>query len=149
MHVGAGKAPFTVHSPAGLTLHGGQSNVTLLTIPGYGELVADCTSGSPASAGAQVFYINGSTAAAAWFGGTAHPSGPAVFDLAPGHGASLTRVQSVDPAQSDLIVQYSTRSGLFVFQHVATAQVDQSFDESSSTCQFVGQAIAGPGSLPS
>lgn len=133
---------------AGLTLHGGQSNVTLLTIPGYGQLTADCTAGSAAD-GAQVFYINGTTAATAWAGGTAHPSGPVIFDLAAGHGISLTGLPSTTSAQSDLTVQYTTKSGLLVFQHIATAQVDQSFDESTSTCQFVAQATAGPGSQPS
>jgi hypothetical protein len=169
LHVGKGKAPLTVNSATqvanlnaslldgmaatgfvhgggqarafGFTLTGTQHDVKLLSVPGYGELTADCVAGT----GADVFYFNLSNSAQdAWISRTNASLGPFEITLAPFDG-----IRVLDPSagtqRADLMVHYTSASGRLVFQHVATAGVLD--DSSSAACQFVAETVAGPASL--
>jgi hypothetical protein len=169
LHVGKGKAPLTVNSGTqvanlnaslldgeaatgfvngggqarafGFTLTGTQRNVKLLSVPGYGELTADCVTGT----GADVFYFNlSSSAEDVWISRATAFLGPFEITLAPSHGIGVLDPSTVTE-RADLMVHYTSASGRLVFQHVATAGVLD--NSSSAACQFVAETIAGPASL--
>jgi hypothetical protein len=121
-----------------LTLSPGSSK-ELLAIPGYGQLSADCE----CSEGI-VDYVNGSHTVDAWtssidqLGDAAseyhvNPSGTSPILAIKGAGTD---------AQVRLLLHFTTTSGFFVIQHVAT--VDAAVHESGGTsCEFIASTVAG------
>jgi hypothetical protein len=171
LQVAAGKAPFTVNSATqvanlnaslldgvaatgfvqgggqarsfGFTLTGSQSNVKLLSVPGYGELTATCTEGI----GGTVFYFNlSSSVESVWGSVSGNSLGPFVITLGPSQGFAVLS-PSVSVGQADVTIHYSTASGPLVFQHVATAEVQEVYEAGPSSCDFVAHGMAGPASL--
>ena len=170
LKVGAGTAPMTVNSATqvpdlnasflgglssanyihgggqyqsfGFTLSGDQ-NATLLTLPGYGSLTAHCgttvdqvgvffNAASPVEVW-QNFASGGSTSQAL---NAADPS--RTFGLFSG---------SYAPAWDQVLIHYTTVSGFFVVQHVATVFVAADLEGTGSDCHFVAEAITSSGRL--
>ena len=127
-------------------MNSGDGPRELLAIPGYGQLMAHCE-------GTEAFieYVNGSHHVDAWFFGADNQP-------APNPDEAFVREQKIDPGtthpgpvaikgagkigQARMMLHYTTASGFFVIEHVAT--VDASAMESGNTsCTFVASAVAG------
>jgi hypothetical protein len=111
----------------------------LLAIPGYGQLQAECE-GSEAI----ITYVNGSHTVDAW-NSTIDNLGAVAqeFQVSP---SGLLFPVAVKGAGTDgqvrLLLHYTTTSGFFVIQHVAT--VDAAAHETGGTsCTFVASTVAG------
>lgn len=129
-----------------LTLTPTTTDKELLSIPGYGQLTAFCYTGD-----ARVRYVNGSHSVRAWVSiigdDTFIPATADLFDVPPS-GVMLLPVasaaQPVSAVQSRMMLQYTTTSGLFTLQHVATVDVAWRWSVDGPTCSFVASTVAGP-----
>jgi hypothetical protein len=116
----------------------------VLAIPGYGQLSADCENGT-GFAGV-VRYRNGSHHVDLWLwshdptlgerqGGTGlDPSSGAVLVAANGAGSS---------GQVRALLHYTTTSGFFTIQHVATVDAAVLLSADGTSCTFVASTVSG------
>jgi hypothetical protein len=111
----------------------------LLAIPGFGQLKADCEGGE-----ANVIYVNGSHTVDAWnatidnLGAVAQENqvSPTGLDFPVG-------VKGADTdGQARFLLHYTTTSGFFVIQHVATVDV-AAHETGGTSCTFVASTVAG------
>lgn len=172
LRVGAGKPPFTVNSKTqvanlnasllgglasasfvqgggdahayALTLTGNQSNVLLLSVPGFGSFRANCSTGL----GGQSFitYANGPKVVDVWENESdrtplAYHEDPfPAFTTLPVGGAL-----NDSTTWTELMIHYTTRSGVFFLQHVATVNVASSVAVGSghTLCGFIAEERTG------
>lgn len=175
LHVAKGKAPFSVNSSTQVSnlnasLLGGLANTqfvqggghwhafgftmntasaspaTLLSIPGYGKLLASC--GTFEGGFAEVNYLNGAEQVDR-FEIALTPTGQTIGDLTVPANSEISVASSATGVQNgqwtQMMLRYATVTGFLVAQHVAT--VDVLVTINGSTCDFDASTNAGPGFL--
>jgi hypothetical protein len=120
------------------------SEQDLLAIPGYGMLFAECDGGTGGTGA--LGYRNGShhVDVSTWSLNTFNGADVAGYGVNPsGVNAFFGTVGAGTLGQGRMLLHYTTTSGLFTIQHVATvdAAVQQSAD--GTLCTFVASTVAG------
>jgi hypothetical protein len=111
------------------------NDVPLLSIPGYGTIRVACGQG-----GVDLFYLNGTHTVTFW---KTTPAGTSVTSVAPSGIGPIALGSATE--RDELMIQYITSSGLFLAQHVATADVAFEFD--GSTCNLVADELSAAGRI--
>lgn len=126
------------------TLTGNQRNVLLLSVPGFGSFRAGCTTGGGGESA--VTYVNGPKTIDLWGNGSDRiPLGFLFSDIQPFARWPVGGALNDGTTWTELMIHYTTRDGLFFFQHVATVDVASSVAVGGgrTLCRFIAWEHTG------